>query len=471
MGDLDRIQISAQTEVPPQPAKIKKKPGRKPNPASPAIRKAQNRAAQRAFRERKELHLKELEDSIRQFREKTDQYSKENAELRTKYGGLRQKMRELTDWSAKLQALLEQHDIAVPAMPKGKEDQDMQGSDEDLQDDDCLKSKIEPISSSLPLASPLLIQSSIPLQPATMTPTSHPTPLEECADDFHPAPAMLQDCDRPTTSPNSDMHDYYNEFTPPDSTASMVTGSVDDDFDMYTSMEVTPEEELVHNNTANDMMASFTTLSEASTIALCNQPTYLRNEELAMTPPTSPSASPAHPSHHPTSAGFAAIYAVPYTTKHSLQIPADMSQIPQPPDYPHLSSTAALQIIRMKLRMVVSEKINVPFTIKPTHLQLTIPHDPRIDCITTAHLRDRMILFRDMYDIDECVNLLLYSTIFHGGDPTDAKQWEVPELFVRKFPYLCTQSDLEHTNAWRRKAGKEPIQIDLPNLFETALST
>jgi hypothetical protein len=35
------------------PVKIRKKPGRKPNPASPALRKAQNRAAQRAFRERK----------------------------------------------------------------------------------------------------------------------------------------------------------------------------------------------------------------------------------------------------------------------------------------------------------------------------------------------------------------------------------------------------------------------------------
>ncbi|CAO3643090.1 unnamed protein product [Cunninghamella echinulata] len=41
--------------------KIKKKPGRKPNPASPQLRKIQNRAAQRAFRERKEKHIKELE--------------------------------------------------------------------------------------------------------------------------------------------------------------------------------------------------------------------------------------------------------------------------------------------------------------------------------------------------------------------------------------------------------------------------
>ncbi|RIA93665.1 hypothetical protein C1645_761823 [Glomus cerebriforme] len=54
-----------QQPTPPQ----RKKPGRKPNPASPALRKAQNRAAQRAFRERKERHLRELENTIKTLRE------------------------------------------------------------------------------------------------------------------------------------------------------------------------------------------------------------------------------------------------------------------------------------------------------------------------------------------------------------------------------------------------------------------
>ncbi|CAG8546360.1 4_t:CDS:2 [Cetraspora pellucida] len=51
--------------TPPQ----RKKPGRKPNPASPELRKSQNRAAQRAFRERKERHLKDLENTIKSLRE------------------------------------------------------------------------------------------------------------------------------------------------------------------------------------------------------------------------------------------------------------------------------------------------------------------------------------------------------------------------------------------------------------------
>jgi hypothetical protein len=61
----EQDQQKQQQPAPPQ----RKKPGRKPNPASPALRKAQNRAAQRAFRERKERHLRELENTIKTLRE------------------------------------------------------------------------------------------------------------------------------------------------------------------------------------------------------------------------------------------------------------------------------------------------------------------------------------------------------------------------------------------------------------------
>ncbi|KAK3808639.1 MAG: hypothetical protein J3Q66DRAFT_289058, partial [Benniella sp.] len=65
------------------PTKIRKKPGRKPNPASPALRKEQNRAAQRAFRDRKERHLQDLEGSIKELKEtntKITQQSQQDAQ-------------------------------------------------------------------------------------------------------------------------------------------------------------------------------------------------------------------------------------------------------------------------------------------------------------------------------------------------------------------------------------------------------
>ncbi|KAI1301018.1 hypothetical protein EDD11_005875 [Mortierella claussenii] len=60
---------SNHTSTSEPPTKVRKKPGRKPNPASPAVRKEQNRAAQRAFRDRKERHLQDMENMIKELRE------------------------------------------------------------------------------------------------------------------------------------------------------------------------------------------------------------------------------------------------------------------------------------------------------------------------------------------------------------------------------------------------------------------
>lgn len=65
--------------------KVPKKPGRKPLMSEPSSkRKAQNRAAQRAFRERKEKHLKDLEDKVDELQKTADMTKTENSELKAK---------------------------------------------------------------------------------------------------------------------------------------------------------------------------------------------------------------------------------------------------------------------------------------------------------------------------------------------------------------------------------------------------
>jgi len=62
----------------------KKKPGRKPLTNTPSSkRKAQNRAAQRAFRERKERYVKELENKIKELESVTAKSAQENQQLKT----------------------------------------------------------------------------------------------------------------------------------------------------------------------------------------------------------------------------------------------------------------------------------------------------------------------------------------------------------------------------------------------------
>lgn len=96
------------------PVKIRKKPGRKPNPASPALRKAQNRAAQRAFRERKERHLKELESAIKQVREQRDRFSTENEQLKSENDILRSENWYLKGIVLSLQLVCFKHNLVIP---------------------------------------------------------------------------------------------------------------------------------------------------------------------------------------------------------------------------------------------------------------------------------------------------------------------------------------------------------------------
>ncbi|CAG7953321.1 unnamed protein product [Penicillium olsonii] len=72
-----------------------KKPGRKPLTSEPTTkRKAQNRAAQRAFRERKEKHLKDLEDTVESLQQRSDTADQENGLLRAQVERLQVELRE-----------------------------------------------------------------------------------------------------------------------------------------------------------------------------------------------------------------------------------------------------------------------------------------------------------------------------------------------------------------------------------------
>ncbi|KAF2468481.1 AP1-like transcription factor-like protein [Lindgomyces ingoldianus] len=75
--------------------KTAKKPGRKPLTSEPTTkRKAQNRAAQRAFRERKEKHLKDLEAKVSELEKASDATNHENGLLRAQVQRLQMELRE-----------------------------------------------------------------------------------------------------------------------------------------------------------------------------------------------------------------------------------------------------------------------------------------------------------------------------------------------------------------------------------------
>ncbi|KAI0168961.1 PAP1-domain-containing protein [Hypoxylon sp. FL1284] len=75
--------------------KVPKKPGRKPLTNEPSSkRKAQNRAAQRAFRERKEKHLKDLETKVEELEKASSVTTTENTQLRAQIEKLTMELNE-----------------------------------------------------------------------------------------------------------------------------------------------------------------------------------------------------------------------------------------------------------------------------------------------------------------------------------------------------------------------------------------
>lgn len=75
--------------------KVPKKPGRKPLTSEPTSkRKAQNRAAQRAFRERKERHVKDLEIKVEELEEASKAANNENSTLKAEVQRLTTELKE-----------------------------------------------------------------------------------------------------------------------------------------------------------------------------------------------------------------------------------------------------------------------------------------------------------------------------------------------------------------------------------------
>lgn len=102
-----------------------KKPGRKPLTSEPTSkRKAQNRAAQRAFRERKEKHLKDLEIKVDELQKSSDNTTQENGLLRAQ---MERMQVELKEYRKRLSWLTRGNGISAMSAIPGAYSKNMQG--------------------------------------------------------------------------------------------------------------------------------------------------------------------------------------------------------------------------------------------------------------------------------------------------------------------------------------------------------
>ncbi|KAI9266115.1 hypothetical protein BY458DRAFT_587307, partial [Sporodiniella umbellata] len=342
---------------PPQepPIKIRKKPGRKPNPASPALRKAQNRAAQRAFRERKERHMKDLEADIHTIREEREKLLKDNDTLIDDNERLKAENWYLKGIVLSLQLVCLQQSLVIPQH--------------------CPHINEETLG---------VLAQSIPQSISSYLNVN-------AKNNLNLSSRFL----KRKSEPQVDSQSVFN-------TPQSFYDSQQDKWETYST----------GNQQSDD--SCFSSI-----------------------PPLSPMTG----------------------SEKSTNI----NEVPRPiPNEPAISNLAAIQTLRLRLRMQAAS-VHMPGTpaaTQPTILQLAIPHDPRIDLIPTPHMRDRMILFRDQFDLDDCFRCLLSGSVFHGGDPAVAGNWQLPAEFFEKYWFLTIDYNLRrYTNEWRKKQGLEEIQL------------
>ncbi|KAM3582925.1 hypothetical protein VKS41_004681 [Umbelopsis sp. WA50703] len=306
-----------------------KRPGRKPMPSSAAARKAQNREAQRAFRERKERHVKDMEETVKKLR------ADRRATLRQRdaYKSSAEQLR-IQNWYLKgliltLQLVCMQHKVVIPPH------------------------------------SPFLNEDAL-CEIAKVVP---PEVIESYVKAASPSGITKGDVESPVKTEPTNSNDaiYIDEDMNPDSPYSPAPK-------MESTWQQQPKDTYVKHEDNNATTTDFNSASEQ-----------------------------------------------------------------QPPRQINL---AAIQHIKMKIAMdEFFTSTQSPTTgMQPTILQLAVTHDPRIDLVPTAYMRDRMILFQDLYDIDELVETLVQGAAFMGGDPTNKMCWLVPRELVTKYWYLASAS-------------------------------
>ncbi|KAG0163748.1 hypothetical protein DFQ28_011294, partial [Apophysomyces sp. BC1034] len=319
-----------------QPIKVRKKPGRKPKSTPPTLLGEQNRAAQRAFRERRENRLRDLENTIHTLREQRDRAIKELEQQKKADDATKAKNWYLTGLALTLHFICMYNNVPIPIHSPylSKEDQN----------------EIAKVSSYAVQA-------------------------------------------------------YLDVVRRNDARLNLTTAL---DFSNYPEGPSSPSPE--H------------TLTQWSTARTRNQ-----NLPLVETKSNEPMA----PELNKQIANF------PYLDdskkdedkeKDEREEDEERGEEEKGKIKPVLSGVGLIQWIRLCLRVqtLLNEIKRSRIGLQPTLLQLVVPHDPRIDLTTMAHVRDRLIIFSDIVDYDEYFEILLNKGVYKGGDPTVRESYDLP---------------------------------------------
>lgn len=321
------------------------------------VSRAQNRAAQRAFRERKERHLRELEIALRQITDQRDFILKENNQLKTDIDMYRAENWYLKGIVLTLQLVCYENNLVIPQH------------------------------------SPYLNEPALSIMAQSM-PESISAYLDVNAHNKLPIPSKLVE---PIPAPPSpSLESTPLNFTPRDRSDSIISNyvpasptstnpSLSDDFNLKLSPRDTvnpsglgknPDEKAsinIMDFQGHDLYSNFDGVDDYGDVDMdqnsCSTSSNRRSSDVSLTSKLPPSPPPFHSSF------FDSKVESVHPIKALPSPPNTCRQTPEEPDTkqpPPMSAIAAIQAIRLKLRQrLVTQNDKVfPPHIQPTILQV-----------------------------------------------------------------------------------------------------
>ncbi|OZJ06874.1 hypothetical protein BZG36_00022 [Bifiguratus adelaidae] len=145
---------------------------------------------------------------------------------------------------------------------------------------------------------------------------------------------------------------------------------------------------------------------------------------------------------------------------NELVSPTSPDSTGQPPSFPFIPNFTIIRFIHLQLIIQSVYPAFTPKCLLPTPLQIAKVHDHRINYVIFPDLRDRILIFQDVLDLNHVFHLLRCEGRCWGAEPLVPTSWELPEQFFTKYWFLCCAPVVETTNRWRRRARKEAVVWD-----------
>ncbi|KAI9004874.1 hypothetical protein CLU79DRAFT_782162 [Phycomyces nitens] len=384
-----------------RPTRPRKKPGRKPNPPSPAQRKAQNRAAQRAFRERKHREIKDAEATIKKIAQARDEALRETRRMKRKTRELLYEIKYLKGLILTFKILCLASNMDVPRI----------GCTEQT---DEFGTEILSFSKTpdIPQALELYLD-------------DHGHIISFPTEEFSLYQPTVPDSENvgfsPMSSPSS--HTCSSELNL--HTSSIGTPTLGFDINSLGGLNH-PLPQIPYQNEHSFLQqlieSGILTIPIDTSISLDDSQTLYNELFGDIKLPEIPEGE--EPPEIDARTGLPRITSEP---------------TPDPPVFhekkmlPPMTPIQALDYLRLQKN--IDKGGRTLFT--PTELQRMVPHDTRIDLIPGPEMRDHMIMFQDYYDANELFDYLVSSAMFLGGEMGNPDCWFVSPQFFGQYWFLC----------------------------------